>query len=171
RIEARKVYLNEKYAELEKGDEQVVIASTVTNFDTNDPDVEFGYFALANYKADGKDLIMLNCKGNVEILTYAKQEDGTFKVVESVVAEEGAGQDACIREMCDAFGVTLKDYNEHLDLMDYEEQGCLLDFLGEHPEYERIEYMGELKTKDDLEAMQDAFWEAYIAALGVGSVE
>ena len=171
RFEARKVYLNEKYPELEKGDVQIVLASDISNFDIDDPNIEFGYFALANYKLDGKDLKLMNCKGNYELMTFEKQEDETFRVVNAVSAAEGDGFEASIQEMCTAFGVPFEDYTAHLDYVEFDERDSLIDFLWDHPEYERVEYMGEMKTSDELQAIQNAFWEEREAQLNAEKAE
>ena len=167
RFEARRVYLNEEFFELEKGDEQVVAASTVENFDVDDPNTEFGDFVLINFRADGKDLKEMNRAATTELLTYEKQEDGTFKVVSAVIAEEGEGRDASIQAMCDTFGVPMEDYVNHLIVVDYDERDYLRDFLREHPEYERIECMGEMMTLEELDAIQEAFWEEVEVSLGI----
>ena len=171
RWDARKAYLNERYADLEKGDEQIVIVADVTNFDNIDPNVEFGSFVLANYKVDGKDLKFMNSEGDVLLLNYEKQEDGTYKVGDVMVAEKGDGFDASIQSMCEAFGATLDDYNEHVEMEEYEGRDCLRDFLREHPEYERIEYNGEMKSLEDLDAIQDAYWKELDMELGIESAE
>ena len=163
--EALKAYLNEEYGEtLEKGDVQIVTSSNVINFDNDTPNVEFGYFGLANYTVDGTDLKLLNFAGNVELLTYEKQEDGTFKVVDAIVAEDGDDRDDGIQKMCDAFGVTYQDYTECAMWTDWDEIQDLCEFLSEHPEYERIEYQGEMKTPEELSAIQENMLQEYLAA-------
>ena len=158
RFEARNVYLIEKHADLEKGDEQVVVPVDISNFEIDDPNREFGIYTLVNFAADGKDLKEVSRCSDVLLLTYEKQEDGTFKVVNVVIAEEGEGRDASIQAMCDAYGVPIDDYNDCADDLDYHEREYFIEFLENHPEYERIEYKGELKTLDELQAIQDAYW-------------
>ena len=160
RYAALKDYLNAEYAEaLEQGDVQVFTESDISNFDNDDPNVEFGYFALANYTADGKDLKLLNYAGNMELLTYEKQEDGTYKVVEAIAAEEGDDYEPSIEKMCEAFGIPYSDYTDHMMWKDFDEVIDMYRFMKDHPEYERIEYMGELRTPEELDGISDAIFD------------
>ena len=157
RFDALTVYLNEEYAALEKGDVQIVTWSPMLNFDNEDPNFELGYYSLSNFAADGADLKLVSYAGNMELLTYAPQEDGTFKVVEAIPAEEGDGFEDSVRSLCDAFGVPFDDYIEHKNHgIDFDEIWELLTFLEENPEYERIEYNGELLNAEELDALADS---------------
>ena len=157
RLDALTVHLNEEYATLEKGDVQIVTWSPILNFENEDPNFELGYYSVSNFVADGVNLKLVSYGGNMELLTYAPQEDGTFMIVEAIAAEEGEGFEDSVRSMCDAFGVPFEDYIEHKNSgIDFDEMWDLLTFLEENPEYERIEYKGELLTAEELDALTDA---------------
>ena len=156
RKEAVKAYLNEEYSEYEQGDEQIVSVLRVYKFPEDDPNLLFGYFNLNNYAADGKDLTLVSYAGSVKLLTLGKQEDGTFKVVEAVSAANAENTDDILAGMCDAYGVPEKELMDTLIWRDWNDLFEMCEFMKEHPEYERIEYMGEMKTPEELTAICDA---------------
>ena len=151
-------YLSEEYSKsLEQGDVQIYSIHDVWNMsDDADPNLLFGYLALSNYKADGKGLKLMNYAGNVELLTIEKQDDGSFKVVNAIVADDGTDQAESIQKMCDIFGVTYEEYADTMLWSDYDQLAMLYDYLNEHSEYETIEYMGEMLTLEELNARMDA---------------
>ena len=166
RDEALKVYLNEEYQDLlEAGDVQIISKNVVTGSEEGDPNVRLGYYGLANYTVDGTDLKLKNFVGNTELLTYAKQDDGTFKVVDAVVADEGEKAEASIEKMLETVGLTMDDYNTSMSMNTWSGLYDMVAFLDAHPEYERIEFQGELKTRDELDALADAEMEALLSSL------
>ena len=171
REDALKAYLIEEYGELlEKGDEQIAAVSAVIIVGDGEKDQELGYFSLTSYTADGKDLKQAGYAGRPELLTFTRQEDGSFRVTGAAVAEEGEKQEDSLRKICDAYGIPFDSYLPRLLWKDYDEVSVLRDFLKEHPEYERMEYRGEMKTLEELEKIQDTLFgetsAAYDAAVG-----
>ena len=166
RDEALKVYLNEEYQDLlEAGDVQIISKNVVTGSEEGDPNVRLGYYGLANYTVDGTDLKLKNFVGNTELLTYAKQDDGTFKVVDAVVADEGEKAEASIEKMLETVGLTMDDYNTSMSMNTWSGLYDMVAFLDAHPEYERIEFQGELKMRDELDDLADAEMEALLSSL------
>lgn len=154
RRDTLKIHLAEEFG-LEPGDAQILTYSPVVNYYNDDPNFVFGYFALTNYTADGNALRLKNFGGNAELLTFTKLEDGSFVLANAVPAEDGEGREASIQALCTAFGVTYEDFAEHLDYVAWDEIEDILAFLRENPQYEQIEYLGTLKTVDELLAIRE----------------
>ena len=164
RREALKVHLAEEFG-LEPADEQILTYSEVMNFYNEDPNFTFGYFALGNYTAEGNALKLKNYGGNMELVTFAKQEDGTFKVAKAETVEEGENNAASIEKLCKAYGVTYEDYVEHIDFIYWDEIEDILDFIRNNPQYEQVEYQGTLRTADELQAIQEKIINDIMASM------
>ena len=165
KYDAIQAHLLEEYAEgLEKGDVQIFDISDISSLTAEtDPNKFFAYMSLSNYKVDGKDLKMMNYAGNVELLTLEKQADGTYKVLSYVVAEDGTEQAASIQKMCDEYGVTYDNYTEAIMWNDWSDLFEMVNYMKEHPEYERMEYMGEMKTLEELSTRLDTLFDETMA--------
>lgn len=168
RRNALALHLNEVFPGLAAGDEQVIAMSEVFKFGESDPNVEFGRYVLANYKKseNGKELTMVSAGGAVELITYEKREDGTFKVAGAITAPDGSSMfESMVKGMCDRYGVTYEDYISAMKWQKFNEVFFLLEFMSDHPEYERIEYNGAMVTAKELDEMQNKMYEETVAAL------
>lgn len=168
RWNALALHLNEVFPGLAAGDEQVIAMSEVFKLGESDPNVEFGWYVLANYRKseNGKNLTMVSAGGAVELITYEKQEDGTFKVANAITALDGSSMfESMVKGMCDRYGVTYEDYISAMKWQEFNEVSFLLEFMSDHPEYERIEYKGAMVTAKELDEMQNKMYEETAAAL------
>ena len=164
-------YMIEKYKDtLEPGDVQVVSYVTLSN-EEDDLREALGYYALLNYTVDGKDLKLKNSAGAVEYMLFEVDEEMNFTLVEEVVAEEGENFDASVDALCERHKVKRSDFNHTLsgnNIM-WAQALDLAHYLANHPEYERFEFEGEMKTEAELEAISDEYFdrlmeEAFAAA-------
>jgi len=168
RWNALALHLNEVFPGLAAGDEQVIVQSEVFKLGESDPNVEFGRYVLANYRKseNGKDLTLVSAGGAAELITYEKQEDGTFKVASAITALDGSSMfESMVKGMCDRYGVTYEDYISAMKWQEFNEVSFLLEFMSDHPEYERIEYKGAMVTAKELDEMQNKMYEETAAAL------
>lgn len=168
RWNALALHLNEVFPGLAAGDEQVIVMSEVFKLGESDPNVEFGWYVLANYRKseNGKNLTLVSAGGAVELITYEKQEDGTFKVASAITALDGSSMfESMVKGMCDRYGVTYEDYISAMKWQEFNEVSFLLEFMSDHPEYERIEYKGAMVTAKELDEMQNKMYEETAAAL------
>ena len=150
-------YIKNEYKDtLEAGDVQIVCYVTSSN---EDDDLRFalGYFWLTNYTADGKDLKFKNSIGNAEYLIFDTDDDLKFTLIEATSAAEGEEYSASVDAMCEKHKVSREQFDHDTSELqrDWEEAGALMYFLEDHPEYERIEYKGELKNHDEMEEIYD----------------
>ena len=170
RYAAIQEHLNLEHAEgLSAGDEQVMSLSEIYDSNVPDnPDVIFGLFTLMNYtkSEDGKELKALNSAGTVEILTLEKQEDGTFRVLEAATARD-EDFEADLKVLCETYGTTTATYEEAKKWQIFDLVADLYSFMAGHPEYEKIEFQGEMLSAEDLDKMMEQTYnelEASVAA-------
>ena len=170
RYAAIQEHLNLEHAEgLPAGDEQVMSLSEIYDSNVPDnPDVVFGLFTLMNYKKseDGKELKALNSAGSVEILTLEKQEDGTFRVLEAATARD-EDFEADLKVLCETYGTTTATYEEAKKWQIFDLVADLYSFMANHPEYEKIEFQGEMLSAEDLDKKMEQTYnelEASVAA-------
>ena len=160
KTEAVENYIFDEYKDaIELGDVQIMHQFTLYRWDGPNPEnMFFGYFTLSSFKADGTDLKFIDNAGCLELLTVEKNEDGTYSVVEAIRAEEGDDYEDTFAALCETFGTTVENAESDLSCYEWYVMYELGAFLKEHPEYERIEYDGELRTAEELSALEDAFW-------------
>ena len=170
RYAAIQEHLNLEHAEgLPAGDEQVMSLSELYDSNVPDnPDVVFGLFTLMNYtkSEDGKELKALNSAGTVEILTLEKQEDGTFRVLEAATARD-EDFEADLKVLCETYGTTTATYEEAKKWQIFDLVADLYSFMANHPEYEKIEFQGEMLSAEDLDKKMEQTYnelEASVAA-------
>lgn len=146
---------------LEAGDAQLISMITAPHKE-DELRYVLGYFSLSNFTADGKDLKLKNYAGNVEYMEFAVDDDMNFELVEVIQAEEGENYNASVDALCAKFGEERKSFDYRIDEQhrDWEELYVMMSYLEDHPEYERIEFGGELKTLDELRAIDDALFDA-----------
>ena len=74
--------------------------------------------------------------------------------------------------MCELIGIDPDAFYERLGICELAIASDLHNFLEENPEYDRIEYMGELVSHEDLENIVNELFYDYLALYGLdGSVE
>ena len=160
----REYIVNEYGDTLEAGDVQFICIGS--GLDDVKEDGTYQYLrnlSLTNYTVDGANLRMKNYAGNVEMLYLAKQDDGTYQVTEAVQAEDGENYAASIAAMSEKYGASLETVNINLGEKEWAEAFDLACFLREKPEYEKVEYQGELRTAEELDVIADAALDAALA--------
>ena len=159
-------YVAEEYKDLlETGDVQIITMITVPH-EEDELRYVLGYFSLANYRAEGKDLKFMNYAGNVEYLAFAGEDGANLTLAEAIPAEEGVNYSASVDALCEKYGRDRKDFDWDIDEMHkaWEETYRMVDFLEDHPEYERIEYMGEMKTLEEMQQIYDDYFDQVMEA-------
>ena len=168
RYAAIQEHLNLEHAEgLSAGDEQVMSLSEIYDSNVPDnPDVIFGLFTLMNYtkSEDGKELKALNSAGTVEILTLEKQEDGTFRVLEAATARD-EDFEADLKVLCETYGTTTATYEEAKKWQIFDLVADLYSFMANHPEYEKIEFQGEMLSAEDLDKKMEQTYNELEASM------
>ena len=151
---AVKEYALEKSGEtMETGDAQIV--STVFAYEDDDMGDELRALPVvdqSNFTADGTDLLFLNGY-TVPILFTLNwdEENSCYTVADAKETADGEEFAASLQEMCDEVGCSFDECLEDIELVKIFHLGDMRDYLNEHPEYERIELEGELRTADELD--------------------
>lgn len=161
RDEAIKAHVIDEYKDaLMPGDEQIFFdyAFYPENAEQAQGNLQMGFYSLTNYAADGKDLKMVGYASNIELLTLEKNEDGTYTVTEAVQAEEGEKYGESVAAMGAVYGVSLETIESNMTVSDWLALYQLETFMSEHPEYERVEYQGELRTAEELKVLDEEFF-------------
>ena len=160
-------YLAEKNATvLEAGDAQVFTQEAKMEHETEDGAVlALCTYLQRNYKAEGKDLKQLGSARDTMLFTLETAEDGTLFVKDVKGTEDGENYAASLEALCEAYGTTSDDYEYLLILSEFDDVFDLVQYLDEHPEYERIEYMGELHTRDELNQISDEVFDRALAMM------
>ena len=154
-------HVAEEYQDtLEAGDVQV-ITIIIAPHTEDELRYALGYYSLSNYTADGKDLKFKNYAGNVEYLEYAVDDDMNFELVEAISAEEGENYSASVDALCEKYGEDRESFDYRTDEKhrEWEELFDMISCLEDHPEYERMEFKGEMKTVDELQALYDDLFD------------
>ena len=163
--------INEHADALEPGDVQLVSYPTVNN-DEDDPRYVLGYFTLLNFTAEGRDLKFKNSASSVEYLVFETDENLQFTLAQAYRAEDGEKYSESVDKLCEMHKVTREKFNDSTSetQKDWDETATLMYFLQDNPDYDRIEYKGELKTYDEMSAIYDEIFdqimEEAFAALG-----
>ena len=121
-----------------------------------------------NFTADGKDLKLKNFAGNVEYLILMQIDEAAFEVVDSIQAEEGDGYAGSIAALCEKygittekFGITTEEFDKYMEKKDSYDALNADNFFFDHPECERIEFQGELKTEEEMDEIFLGMWNSY----------
>ena len=157
-----RLHVADEYKDLlEAGDVQIITLIIAPHAE-DDLRYALGYFSLSNYTADGKDLKFKNYAGNVEYLEFAVDDDKNFELVEVIPAEEGENYSSSIDALCEKYGEDRKSFDYRTDEMhrEWERLYDMISCLEDHPEYERIEFNGEMKTLDELQTINDDLFDA-----------
>ena len=148
-------YLQEKNADsLEQGD--ITLFSYEARMEKTKDDgtaLCLATFLQMNYKADGKDLVLVGSARDTMLYTFETAEDGTVSIREAKATEDGENYTASLEALCKEYGTTLEAYEGILGYSDFMDTLTLFGYLKDHPEYERIEYMGELYTLEEMDQL------------------
>ena len=148
-------YLQEKNADsLEQGD--ITLFSHEARMEKTKDDgttLNLVSFLQMNFKADGKDLVLVGSARDTMLFALDTAEDGTVSIREAKAAEDGENYTASLEALCEEYGTTLENYEAVLEYTDLMDTLTLFGCLKDHPEYERIEYMGELHTLEEMDQL------------------
>ena len=162
RDEAVRLFMADTYADkLEAGDVQIDFSKLLST-DEDDFRYNLGCAGLLNYTADGKDLKLKNAAMDMVFVELSMKEDYTFDLVEAFLLDpEDEGYEDTINALLEKMGMERTTFDNNIDEMHVESSIAMQvwTWLTKHPEYERIEYNGEMKTVDEME-------EAYFDILG-----
>ena len=167
-------YVIDEYKDsLEASDVQFVFKVYVEN-EEGDPQYNLGYFELRNFKADGADLKLDSSASRIEYLAFDKNEAGEYVLTEAIGTEDGDGFESSLEVLLQKFGVTRESMESQLVDKDYYITSDIVSYLEKHPEYERIEYNGELKTLEEMrelqDAAEDAMWERALEGIDMSEL-
>ena len=142
---------------LEESEYQVVnLCNVVTTIDENGDYIHLGFDTQMNYNADGTDLVMTGAVAQPILLRIAQAEDGTCTVTDAKAAEDGEGYADSVKALCEEAGTTTEEFDSTMEYNEMAVLGTLIEFMNDHPEFERIEKDGEMLTAEDLDAQLDA---------------
>ena len=119
----------------------------------------------AEESIDMDSLKQLGSARDTMLFTLETTEDGTLFVKDVKGTEDGENYAASLEALCEAYGTTSDDYEYLLILSEFDDVFDLVQYLDEHPEYERIEYMGELHTRDELNQISDKVFDRALALM------
>ena len=159
-------HVTAEYAELlEAGDEQIVVMTVASQITLEDGTQKvLGLFGMENYAAEGNELRLMNFAATPELMTMVRHEDGSFEVTDTKWAADGDDFADSFAALCDEIGADLVDYADLKAEYDWLEASRICDLFGAHPEYGKIEYMGEMKTPEEMKQICGELLDAYTAA-------
>ena len=160
-------FLIEHYSEgQESADVLIPHSYLIGNDEGTIPDTfVLGGFGIEAFTADGTDLKMKYAAKDVLLLTLEQDEaTGVYKVVDCIQAEDGEKYADSVADMCAKYGVALDNFNASIAYRDWCDLMDLTMYLEEHPEVQRIEVQGELKTKEEIEDFASGILSALISA-------
>ncbi len=169
REDENEYYMEQNADLMDPGDVQIVTNGTIAQSGLDEEEIRtMSSMIQCNYTADDENqLWMTSGSGVVILFTQTKDEDGSYPVVEAVYSEDGEGYTDSLRAMCDEMGISLEEALDSIAFNDAYVMQDMKDYLTEHPEYTGIEYTGEIRTADELEAMwNDAMMELYGDEIG-----
>lgn len=110
-----------------------------------------------NYRMDeDNQLRLVSSSEDFVLFTHKRDEDGNYQIADAVFAEKGDNLVLSLEEMCSQVGMTT---DECLESQAENRVSVLYDlktYMEEHPEVKGIEYDGEIRTAEELDAIWDA---------------
>ena len=91
------------------------------------------------------------------LFTFSKDEDGSVHVVDAVYAQDGEGWKDSLQAMGDEVGMSVEEILSEIDFSEYLRLSEMINYLDEHEDIEGLEYMGEIRTSEELRDIQTAF--------------
>ena len=153
-------YLLKEHAEMiGEGDVPFISIFTVSNEEEN-IDTLLGRFTLIVYTRDGSDLKYKDSVSDIAYFVYNMDEDMNFEISEAVVAHD----DETLNALCGRHGISREDFDRRTgeDALAFFTTFDMVLFLDSHPEYERIEYNGEMYTREEMDSLNTKILEETI---------
>ena len=110
----------------------------------------------SNYTADEENqLHLVSLAEDVVLFTHENNKENGCPVIDAVFAEDGENYSASIEAMCEEVGIPAEDCWESLAMDDLMFVLELKSYMADHPEVTGIEYMGEIRTAEELDQIWD----------------
>ena len=124
-----------------------------------------------NYDIEDDQMVFASGVSEPVLLTLHSEEDGSFTVTDEQYAEDGEGFADSLEKMCETVGITSDDYYSAMVFGACNDVDALIEYMNAHPEITAAEYMGEMKTVDELQAISDAYMDDLYATIDEGIAE
>ena len=165
-------HLMEETSEYLEAGDAAVISFVLGDLDENEDGTVnlLGYFTVVNFDADEEnpaDLLFKNGASITELLTLKLNEDGKYEVTDCITAEDAEDYLDCVAQMCEVMDIDTDVFYEEIGFCDFAFISDLHNFLIASPEYERIDYMGELVSHEDLDAIADEMFYDCLVLYGL----
>ena len=159
-------YIDENYGVyLAPGDEKLFYYAFMNLSTQEDGTVKvLGYFGEEIFTLEDNAYALVSGLSNYELMTVQKEEDGTYTVLEEKIPEDGEGYSDSLNDMFVEFGITPEEGTEKIIGREALYLDELKTFLENHPEAEKIEYMGEMKTLEEITELSDAAFDEFFTA-------
>ncbi len=122
-------------------------------------------FCQMNYTIEDDQMILASGASEPYLFTIDRAEDGTLTVADEKHTEDGEGYTASLETLCEEVGITLDDYDASMVFGACNDVDALVKYMEEHPEITGAEYMGEIKTIDELRAISQEYTDGLLAAI------
>ena len=160
--EAMKAYVLESNADsMDPGDVQIV-SENIAYMDDDlfqDEVKILGEFIQQNFTIEDDEMHLCGSSSVPMLFTVTEAEDGSIVVKEVEEAEDGEGWSDSVTAMCEKAGISRDDYDVIMNVGQNHDLEAIAQFLDEHPEITGAEFMGEIKTVEELHAISDAYME------------
>ena len=156
-------YIKDKNADMmDPGDVQIVSAYPIATADFELDSAEITNLASmiqGNYKLDDENqLLFVSGASDVVLFRHEKNEEGIYAVADATFAEDGENYTPSIEKMCEEMGITIDEFFSELAYAEAAVAYDLEEYLNNNPDIKGIEYMGEVRTAEELN-------DIYFAAL------
>ena len=160
---AMKEYVFDRNAAfLESGDVQIFSKKTAYTDDIDQNEIRvLAEFSQDNFMIEDDQMKYLCGCAEPMLLTLVREADGSYSVTDAEFTEDGEGFDASLEVLCDEVGISTDDYYSFVVFDAYNDADAVAEYLEEHPEISAAEYMGEMKTAEELRAMSDAYVDSF----------
>ncbi len=164
--EAEEQYILEHNAALmDTGDVQILSNDNIYQSDLDLDVIRFLSCVIQNnYRKDEENqLWSVSSAEDIVLFRQQKDEEGNYPVMEAVFAQEGEQFEASLEEMILAAGaeMTVDELLESIGLSRILVLFDLKEYLEEHPEIKGLEYDGEIRNVEELDAILDILLNAY----------
>lgn len=152
-------YIEKNAESMDPADVQIVsITHIYQDSDYDQPQYQFlTYLSQDNYRQDGSVLRYVSGASDPVLFTFSKDEDGSVHVVDAVYAQDGEGWKDSLQAMGDEVGMSVEEILSEIDFSEYLRLSEMINYLDEHEDIEGLEYMGEIRTSEELRDIQTAF--------------
>lgn len=139
---------------MDNGDVQIVTESHAYQDEVYDEEFRFlSILSQSNFSRDTDVLRFVSGASDPILFTFSKAEDGTVNIVDTVFAQDGEDWMDSFKAMGETVGCSTTDIRNAVDLLDYCVICDLISYMDEHEDITGIEYKGEIRSREDLDAV------------------